>query len=426
VLSVACKGSCGTVAPNPMDVAVVADRTSSMSDTDLAAMKTGIDGMLAQMTPSQQYVALGTLGRASVASTPASEPGTACPSTPSTDSSGTTGAWIPVPFSNNYLDADGTATNPSSGLVKAVTCLGKSSTGTSLAAPMKAAARYLLGETGSPNNLSSLPVRTDPVTKVLIFETDGEPNEKPPSGGNPSLTDPGGIFSNSAHYTDSAPVTVGPVPSGPANTTQNRNTSNPAQTWTDTYKTTTNTTTTTTTRTTDGGQTACANFGTVAANARARSIKVITIAYNLGGGTMCGGSNVNPSLPANTTNNSTVITSITPAGAQITNAQGVKSLNTAYKGAAVINQTVTRTVTAWARGVAPDAQVKDILASAASATSDGTPSAANYDCGTSAGRTSENADGDFFFCAATGTDMAPLFTTALSQVSKGIKLLKMP
>lgn len=38
----------------------------------------------------------------------------------------------------------------------------------------------------------------------------------------------------------------------------------------------------------------------------------------------------------------------------------------------------------------------------------------------------ENADGDFLFCASSGTDMAPIFRTALGQVSKGIKLIKMP
>ena len=44
----------------------------------------------------------------------------------------------------------------------------------------------------------------------------------------------------------------------------------------------------------------------------------------------------------------------------------------------------------------------------------------------SAGRTAENGDGDYFFCAATGTDMAPIFKTALSQAGTGIKLIRLP
>ena len=74
LISVACKGSCGTIAPNPMDVAVVADRTGSMSTTDVGDMVAGIQGMLKEMTPSQQYVALGTIGRAGDRAPPASRP----------------------------------------------------------------------------------------------------------------------------------------------------------------------------------------------------------------------------------------------------------------------------------------------------------------------------------------------------------------
>ena len=97
VVSVACKGSCGTIAPNPMDVAIVADRTGSMDSADLIAMRDGIKGMLQVMTPEQQYVALGTIGRATVSSTPSTEPSGAC--SPASGSA-TTGAWLPVPFSN--------------------------------------------------------------------------------------------------------------------------------------------------------------------------------------------------------------------------------------------------------------------------------------------------------------------------------------
>ena len=421
IVSVACKGSCGTIAPNPLDVAVVADRTGSMSGGDLNAMVAGIKGMLAQMTPSQQYVALGTIGRTSRVSTPTSEPGGSCAG-PS--GSATSGAWIPVPFSDNYLN--GTSTNASSALVKGVNCLTtQSSTGTSLAAPMKAAARYLLGL--APNNIGSLPPRADPPTKVLIFETDGEPNEQGPTGGTATLGDGADLFSNNQRYTDGPEVSTGPVPSGPVTTTKSRSTTGPNQSWTDTYKTTTQTITKTTTRTLVGGQTACANLQQVATNARAKDILVVTIAYNLGGNVTCGNSNVSTALPATDTDDSTpVITSITPSAAQNTNAQGVKSLKTSYKGNATINQTVQRTVTRTVWGAGTDSLVRDTLAAAASASTSGAPSQANHNCATSAGQLAENADGDYFFCAASGTDMAPIFQTALSQVSQGIKLMRMP
>ncbi len=188
LVSVACKGPCGTIAPNPMDVAVVADRTGSMSGDDKTAMVTGIKEMLKVMEPTQQYVALGTIGRSSP--TTASQTGTCNDSSKGItypSSSLTAGRWLPVSFSNNYRS--GANTNNNSTLVKGVDCLDdrSSSTGTSLAAPMKAAARYLLGNDG--NNLSALPARQDPARKVLIFETDGEPNEEAPTGGTASLGD---------------------------------------------------------------------------------------------------------------------------------------------------------------------------------------------------------------------------------------------
>jgi len=48
------------------------------------------------------------------------------------------------------------------------------------------------------------------------------------------------------------------------------------------------------------------------------------------------------------------------------------------------------------------------------------------DCSTTTGRNTENADGDFFFCAASGTDMASIFVTGLSQISQGIRLIQLP
>ena len=64
------------------------------------------------------------------------------------------------------------------------------------------------------------------------------------------------------------------------------------------------------------------------------------------------------------------------------------------------------------------------LAQAASP-ANGLPSAAESDCSTVALRDAENADGDYLFCGASGTDMAPIFRTALTQASKGIKLVRL-
>jgi hypothetical protein len=71
------------------------------------------------------------------------------------------------------------------------------------------------------------------------------------------------------------------------------------------------------------------------------------------------------------------------------------------------------------------APVLGVLAAAASSV-EGVPSTADNNCSSNDERLAENADGDYFFCAASGTDMAPIFRTALSQASKGVKLIKMP
>lgn len=398
--SVACKGSCGTIPPNPMDVAVVADRTGSMSSTDVNAMIAGIKGMLKVMTPAQQYVALGSIGRAS-SSAPSS-----CKSSPS--SSTTSGPWVPTPFTTSYLNSAGTDVNTTNQLIKDINCLtSSSSTGTSLAAPFKAAARYLLGSTvGGSNNLTSLPARnTGTPAKVLIYETDGQPNETASTGGSAALTTSSDLFSNVGSYS-TLTATTGPVPNlvsttttsgiGPLMITIHTNT---------TY----NTTTTTTTNTYNGGQNACNNLKSVATNAKAAGILVITIAYNLSGVT-CDENNPSPPSPTSNTVNGAI---------------NVVS-NILVGNVRTITQTVNRTITnvAWAAPVG--ANVTGVLAEVASPTIAGAPSSNNNDCGTTSGRTAENSDGDYFFCAASGTDMSPIFKTALSQVGGGIKLIRLP
>jgi len=312
VTSVACKGSCGTIPPNPMDVAVVADRTSSMLDADVIKMRDGISGMFQKMTPSQQYVSLGTIGRSKLGAAPT------CLSLPWDDSyPAQKGPWMPVPFSNDYLLPGTTTLNPSSTLVQGVNCLtNKSSTGTYLASPMKSAARYLLGApTYDANNLGLLPARTGTIRKAIIFETDGVPNESTVAGST-ALNISGDIGSSA-------------------------------------------------------GATACSNFAEVATNAKNATppIMVVTVAYNIKTTDLCGGG-----------------------------------------GTPRLDRT---------------------LAAAASEKSPGVASEANIDCsGTTQAakdrRAAENADGDYFFCAASGTDMTAIFKTALGQLAKGIRLIQLP
>lgn len=299
--SSACKGSCGAESPNPMDVVMVADRTSSMSTTDRNLMVSAIKSTLQTMTKELQYVALGTIHRS------ASSPGS-CITQPS--SSATSGPWIPVPFSNNYTLTPSSpgATPPlnnSSSLVSGLTCLQASSQGTYLASPLKAAARYVLGL--SPNNLASLPARPLAARKVVIFETDGQPNENTIAGST-SLTTSSDIGNS------------------------------------------------------DGG-TACTNLRQVAINTKAQGVLIITVAFGDARSARC-------------------------------------ETNGEY--------------------------VRNVLAAAASPDPQGNASDADNDCSTTARRTTENSDGDFFYCAATGSELAPIFVSALNQLNPNSRLLRLP
>ncbi|WP_186466966.1 pilus assembly protein TadG-related protein [Arthrobacter sp. UKPF54-2] len=293
----ACKGSCGAQTPNPMDVALVADRTGSMSDTDLASMKTALQTTLKTMTKDQQYVALGTIGR--------SNPTTGCVTTPS--GSATSGPWLPVPFSNDYTTPGPTpALNNGSALVKGIQCLAHSGSGTYLASPVKAAARYLLGL--DSNNLGTLPGRTGTPRKAIVLETDGQPNESGISG----VTSVG--VSGDIRNSDSV--------------------------------------------------VACNNLKAVAADAKARGILIVTVAYNAATSARCGGSG--------------------------------------------------------------SAFVRDVLAAAATEKSPGVPSTASNDCSTPALAAAENSDGDYFFCASNGADLGPIFVSAINAISSHSHLLRIP
>jgi len=187
ITSVSCKGSCGLLAPNPMDVAIVADRTASLASDTFSGMQTGITDMLATMTPEYQFVTIGAIHKSTTKGTCETYLADNTASQP-TNGASRVGNWMTSTFSADYLTGNLTsqtrALNPSSKVVNNVTCMnqGNQPWGTHLAAPMKAAARMLLNP--SLSNLGSLTTTRakllDPkavVKKVLIMETDGVPEE---------------------------------------------------------------------------------------------------------------------------------------------------------------------------------------------------------------------------------------------------------
>lgn len=187
VTSVSCKGSCGTLMPNAMDIAFVADRTSSLDSTVFGNMKQGIKDTLSTMTPEYQFVTLGTIHKSATSGTCKTNLA-AYNANPTADGAARTGSWTPLNFSNDYLTGSlgsvSRSLNTTSDLVSNVTCMNQASQpwGTHLAAPLKAAARMLLGYQTS--NLSTLQTARKAllppgtvVKKAIIMETDGVPEE---------------------------------------------------------------------------------------------------------------------------------------------------------------------------------------------------------------------------------------------------------
>jgi len=223
ISAAACRGICGTVTPNPLDIVVMADRTPSMVDNwsngsfttppgSFSSMKAGIEDMLGSMNQDQQYVAFGTIAISVPTSSDKAAPpnggnafsdaplcGTGCTWVKTGKKYHFNGSWVPVGFTNRYTKTDGagvTSLDTTTTLGKTVHNLafstptvnypnwdtGKaanpSNEGTHLAAALKGAARYLLNV--DPSADAGLPVR--PVEfgtpkKVIIFETDGSPSE---------------------------------------------------------------------------------------------------------------------------------------------------------------------------------------------------------------------------------------------------------
>jgi len=370
VVSAACRGYCGTVAPNPMDVVVMADRTPSMADGfttkdswtgdtystpngSLANMKTGIQDMLGSMNQDLQYVAFGTIAL-SVPSTSnrVAEPPALTDAFTDADPYATcsywgcsswnsynkkwhfAGSWVPVGYTNHYTKTDSNgvvSVDTSTTLGKSVGQLDisndevyyptastgektKSNEGTHLAAALKGAVRYMLNT--DPVTDAGLPKRPEEYgtpKKVIIFETDGSPSE---------------IFnSDSSALSLSNSLDIGSAG--------------------------------------NGKKQSCDNFTQIATEAKAQGIRLIMI--------------------------------------------GVGAVNKATCGTSKYSYTY----------------VRDVLAAAASPTKSGKASDAS-DC-TVAGNTElENSDGDNYFCAASSADLKSVFISAFGSLTEKSKLMSLP
>jgi hypothetical protein len=344
VASAACKGSCGEEAPNPMNVMFMADRTPSMSDANRQLMKTAINETLKTMTPSLHYVAVGALHK--------SKPNSTCATTSTAKGDGATGGqWTPVEFSNTYLtDSAAPTLNTNDPLVKAVTCLPEATGGygTNLAAALKGAGRYLLGT--DPNNVKKLPARPGTPTNVVIFETDGMPDETIENHTYKGIGNDADFSAGDNGYCRSNKVYGSGSNRGFCTDYVNNG----------------------------NGRTGCENFAKIAAELKAKDVTVITIGFG----------------------------EAATAGCDVTNRN--------YLDTDVPHRTSSTH------------PVRTYLAQAASPNPrTGAPSAAEG-CASSTQIAAENKDGDYFFCAATGTELADIFKTAVAQVSSGVRLVKLP
>jgi hypothetical protein len=166
-----CRGACGPVGNAPVDAVMVIDRTGSMSDSDLQAAKDASKAVLEFFNPSLQHVGFGVLGPSSTSST--------CSGSYSGGlgvATGSGGTWLPIGLTDDYQNSDGSL-KTSSTMVKTINCLNKSSVGTNLGEPLKAAADHLVAN-GRPDVLWG-----------IIFFTDGAANDAPTTTATTTVAD---------------------------------------------------------------------------------------------------------------------------------------------------------------------------------------------------------------------------------------------
>ena len=207
-VAAACKGAgCGKLAPNPMNIVIVLDRSASVDVAVRRQMITAIRGMFGSMTPSMHFVAIAPMGK--------SVSGSSCLTKLATQSeiqasSNNKTSWVSVPYSADYLTPQRLINESSNIIAKALstgtssgTCLSTESggIGSYLAAGLKAAARYLIN-----GSTSGLPARSGSVQNVIFFESDGSPYERYnlPGSSNTDLSTPNEVYASGSDDTAKA------------------------------------------------------------------------------------------------------------------------------------------------------------------------------------------------------------------------------
>ena len=166
--------ACGTCGNRPLDIALVVDRTNSMSG-NMNALRDGVKTFLRALDPELDHVSLLVL--------PPAPGGSACAAPPSSSAFpltrgdsyplGSDGGYAVVHMSSDYLRADGSL-NPSSALVAALGCLragGSTSYRQALLAAQTELQQHGSGRSG--------------VQRVIVFESDGAANTAPDSAFDP-------------------------------------------------------------------------------------------------------------------------------------------------------------------------------------------------------------------------------------------------
>jgi hypothetical protein len=167
-----CKGACGA-ATSPIDAVMVLDRTGSMTDSDIANVKSAALAVLDFYDPSQQWVGMVSLPYGQAANKCNAARNQFYPESNYT-------VWQNAPLSQDYKRADGTI-NAASNIVQQINCLTRAGSSGSVNAYSDG-----VGPSGNHTNLGD-PVDAardmlrlqgrDDVPDVIIFMTDGQANQ---------------------------------------------------------------------------------------------------------------------------------------------------------------------------------------------------------------------------------------------------------
>lgn len=382
VRTLSCSGPCGgTPPPNPMNVVVMADRTSSLSDSQLTGLKQGIATMLGTMNQDQQYVALGALAISqkttstdgSTRMTPASTSAQAFTDsslatfsgTPSTTAWRSTakswhlnGTWVPIAFTNNY-----TTTTNGVKAMNAATQLGD-------------AVKYLPKSSGAGKQPS--PWHLDSNSRVLTTQSKWYKKSYDKYGqeisgyGNTHLAS--ALKAAARYVINTNPASLG-LPD--------------------------------------------------AARTAAYGVAKKVIVFETDGTPQ---EIFNSASTAVTLNNDLDIGAtdeLAPSQPTEQACQNFRDIGQAAKDAGVTILTIAAGNAARSNTTCGSQTVAQMLAQVASPNKDGNPSdAPPSGCDSSASRAAENADGDNFFCASDATELGSVFTAAMGNLTDGTKFMR--